>query len=292
MPADSSKIIAMGVEAAITLSKGAEPVNRQIFNKTHCVIALFLLFSSWARAELITEEIHYEVDGEPFTGYLAYDDGIEGERPGILLVHEWWGHNHYVRQRAELLARRGYTAFALDMYGSGKQADHPEQANEFMEAVMANIDSAERRFRVAHNILREHPSVTAEQTAAFGYCFGGAVVLHMARQGDDLDAVISYHGMLGTESPAAEGDVTAKVQVFTGGADPMVPAQQVEAFEQEMRSAGVDYEVHVYPRAVHGFTNPDADEKGAEFDMPLAYNAEADADSWRKTLRFLDAAFD
>lgn len=267
-------------------------MNHKIFNKTRCVIALLLLFSSWVRAELITEEIHYEVDGEPFTGYLAYNDRVEGERPGILLVHEWWGHNDYVRQRAELLAELGYTAFALDMYGSGKQADHPEQANEFMEAVMANIDSAERRFRVAHNILREHPSVAAEQTAAFGYCFGGAVVLHMARQSADLDAVISYHGMLGTDSPAAPGEIAAKVRVFTGGADPMVPAEQVEAFEEEMSAAGVDYEVQVYPGAVHGFTNPDADDKGAAFGMPLAYDAEADADSWRKTLRFLDTLFD
>lgn len=267
-------------------------MNHNIFNKTCCLITALLLFSGLARAELITEEIHYEVDDESFTGYLAYDDQIEGERPGILLVHEWWGHTDYVRQRAELLAKLGYTAFALDMYGSGKQADHPEQANAFMETVMANIDSAERRFRVAHNILREHPSVATDQTAAFGYCFGGAVVLHMARQGADLDAVVSYHGMLGTESPAAEGDVIAKVRVFTGGADPMVPPEQVEAFKEEMRSAGVDYKVQNYPNAAHGFTNPEADEKGEAFDMPLAYDAEADADSWRKTLRFLGAVFD
>lgn len=267
-------------------------MNPKIFNKKRCFITLLLLFSGWVQAELVTEEIQYEVDGESFTGYLAYDDRIEGQRPGILLVHEWWGHNDYVRRRAELLAKLGYTAFALDMYGSGKQADHPERANEFMEAVMANIDSAERRFRAAHNILSEHPSVDPDQTAAFGYCFGGAVVLHMARQGEDLDAVISYHGMLGTESPAAEGDVTAKVRVFTGAADPMVPPEQVQAFEEEMRSAGVDYKLQSYPGAVHGFTNPDADEKGAAFDMPLAYDAEADADSWRKTLRFLDVVFD
>ncbi|MDQ2075466.1 dienelactone hydrolase family protein [Marinimicrobium sp. ABcell2] len=260
-------------------------------NKIRCFLVLALLFSSWARAELVTEEIEYEVDGERFTGYLAYNNRVEGERPGILLVHEWWGHNDYVRRRAELLAELGYTAFALDMYGSGKEADHPEQANEFMEAVMSNIDAAERRFHTAHELLRDHETVSPTQTAALGYCFGGAVVLHMARQGADLDAVISYHGMLSTDQPASEGDINAKVRVFTGGADPMVPEEQVEDFKEEMRNAGVDYEVYVYEDAVHSFTNPDADEKGERFGMPLAYDAQADADSWRKTFRFLYKVF-
>lgn len=244
-----------------------------------------------ARAELVTEDVQYQHGGDTFTGYLAYDDSIEGERPGILLVHEWWGHNDYVRMRAEMLARLGYTAFALDMYGEGKVADHPEQANEFMQAVMSDQDKAKARFMAAYDVLQQHPRVSADDVAALGYCFGGAVVLAMAREGVDLAGVVSYHGMLATNSPAQPGEVQSRVLVFNGEADPMVPQEQVEAFEEEMRAAEVDYTLHNYEGALHGFTNPEATETGERFDMPLAYDADADADSWHKTRRFLDSLF-
>jgi len=254
--------------------------------------ACLLGIASWAQADLVTEEIQYQVDGEDFTGYMAYDSLIEGERPGILLVHEWWGHNDYVRMRAEMLARLGYTAFALDMYGSGKLADHPEQANEFMQAVMSQQDQAKQRFTAALELLREQDSVNADQVAALGYCFGGAVVLAMAREGVDLDGVVSYHGMLATESPAQPGSVDTRILVFNGEADPMVPPEQVQGFKQEMDAAGADYRLYDYEGVVHGFTNPDATETGERFDLPLAYDADADADSWHKTQRFLERLFD
>lgn len=260
--------------------------------KLRYVILLAVLFSGWVSAELQTEEIDYQVDGQDFVGYLAYDDDFEGKRPGILLVHEWWGHNDYVRKRAEMLAEQGYTAFALDMYGSGKTADHPEQAQQFMQAVMNNMDAAEQRFTAALELLREHKTVAPGQTAAMGWCFGGGVVLHMARAGADLDGVVSYHGMLATENPADAGDIEAKIRVFTGGSDPMVPKKQVKEFKQEMRSAGADFKVVSYPEAKHSFTNPDADQKAEQFDMPIGYHAEADADSWAKTLKFLNKLFD
>ncbi len=258
-----------------------------------CYLPLLLvLFSGWASAELKTEEIEYEVDGQEFVGYLAYDDKFEGPRPGVLLVHEWWGHNDYVRKRAEMLAEQGYTAFALDMYGSGKTAEHPEQAQKFMQAVMNNMKAAEQRFTKALELLRDHHTVNPEQIAAMGWCFGGGVVLHMARAGVDLDAVLSYHGMLATENPAEAGDIQAKIRVFTGGADPMVPEQQVKEFKQEMRSADADFKVYSYPDAKHSFTNPEADQKAEKFDMPIGYHAEADADSWTKTLKFLEKLFE
>lgn len=253
---------------------------------------LILISSHAVRADIVTQEIEYEVEGEPFTGYLAYDEALEGERPGILLVHEWWGHTDYVRLRAEMLARLGYTAFALDMYGRGKSTDHPDQANEFMQAVMSRQDAAKDRFLAALDLLRDQPTVASDQVAAMGYCFGGAVVLTMAREGVDLDAVISYHGMLASDVLAQEGEVEAKVLVFNGGADPMVPDEQVEAFKEEMDDAGVDYWLYNYEDAVHGFTNPDATQMGERFDMPLAYDADADADSWYKTRRFLDWLFE
>jgi dienelactone hydrolase len=250
-----------------------------------------LLLSSLVQAEIKTEEIRYQVDGEEFTGYLAYDASIDGKRPGILVVHEWWGHNSYVRKRAEMLARLGYTAFALDMYGSGKLADHPEQAGEFMRAVISNMPAAEKRFLAARALLSEHRTVADGQIAALGYCFGGGTVLHMARQGADLRAVISYHGSLATQTPAQPGEIKARVLVFNGADDPMVPAEQVAAFEEEMSAAGVDYKLYNYQGAKHSFTNPGADAVGQRFGMPLAYDAKADADSWRKTREFLNKIF-
>lgn len=260
--------------------------------KLRYLLLLVVLFSGWVKAELKTEAIEYQVAGQDFIGYLAYDDALEGKRPGILLVHEWWGHNDYVRKRAEMLAEQGYTAFALDMYGSGKTADHPDQAQTFMQAVKSNMDAAERRFKVALELLREHQTVDPKQTAAMGWCFGGGVVLHMARAGVDLDGVLSYHGMLATENPAEPGDIQAKIRVFTGGSDPMVPEKQVKKFKREMRSAEADFKVYSYPKAKHSFTNPEADQKAEKFDMPIGYHAEADADSWAKTLKFLDKLFE
>ncbi len=247
--------------------------------------------SMLANAELQTREIDYQVNGETFTGYLAYDDAVTGPRPGVLVVHEWWGHGDYVRKRAEMLAELGYAAFALDMYGSDKYATHPSKANEFMQAVMSDQSAAKARFTAALALLREQPMVASDDIAALGYCFGGAVVLHMARAGVDLDGVISYHGMLATESPAQPGNVKAAVRVFNGEDDPMVPAQQVADFEEEMAEANVDYEVVNYSGAKHGFTNPEATELGRQFELPLAYDAEADADSWHKTQLFLERLF-
>lgn len=252
---------------------------------------MFFFASMMACAEIKTEVIEYKVDGESFTGYLAYDDSIKGERPGVLVVHEWWGHNEYVRKRAEMLAGLGYTAFALDMYGTGKLADHPDDATKFMQAVVSNMPVAEKRFNTAHALLRKHETVDASRTAAIGYCFGGGTVLHMARQGADLKGVVSFHGSLGTQAPAEEGEVSARILVLTGAADPMIPAAQVAAFKQEMEKANVDYKVHSYAGAQHGFTNPAADEFGKRFDMPLAYDAVADADSWAKMRGFLQNIF-
>lgn len=263
-----------------------------IHRLTQWALAGAILSASVAtHAELQTREIDYQVNGDTFTGYLAYDDSTSGPRPGILIVHEWWGHGNYVRQRAEMLAGLGYAAFALDMYGSDKYADHPSQANEFMQAVLSDQEAAKARFTAALEILRDQSMVAPEDIAALGYCFGGAVVLNMARAGVDLDGVISYHGMLATESPVQPGDVQAAVRVFNGEEDPMVPAQQVAEFKAEMDAANVDYEVVNYPGVLHGFTNPEASELGRQFELPLAYDADADADSWHKTQQFLDQLF-
>jgi dienelactone hydrolase len=252
---------------------------------------IVFMVSLAANAGIKTEEIEYKVDGESFTGYLAYDDSVKGKRPGVLVVHEWWGHNDYVRKRAEMLAELGYTAFALDMYGTGKLADHPQDATKFMQALVSNMPAAEKRFNTAYGLLSEHETVDAGQVAAIGYCFGGGMVLHMARQGADLQGVVSFHGSLGTQTPAQKNTVKVDILVLTGAADPMIPEAQVAGFRSEMEAAGVSYSVHSYPGAVHAFTNPAADGFGKRFDMPLAYNAEADADSWLKMREFFEKIF-
>lgn len=237
------------------------------------------------------EEVSYQVGDTQLTGYLAYDANQDGPRPGVLVVHEWWGHNEYVRTRAHMLAQLGYTAFALDMYGDGKQADHPEDAQKFMMEVMSQAEVAQARFQAAKDLLSNHNSTASNKIAAIGYCFGGAVVLQMARNGLDLAGVASFHGNLSTQAPAGEGAVKAKVLVLHGADDPFVPQEQVDAFKQEMDAAKVDYEFIAYPGAVHAFTNPGATAMGEKFELPLAYNESVDEQSWAELKAFLTEIF-
>ncbi len=240
---------------------------------------------------LRTEEISYSVDGVVLKGYLAYDEAVVGQRPAVLVVHEWWGHNDYARRRARMLAEMGYTAFAVDMYGEGKQADHPDDAGKFMSEVLENMETGAARFNAALELLKNHETTDPERVAAIGYCFGGGVVLHMARVGTDLDAVVSFHGGLESLHKPAAGTVKAKVLVCHGADDGLVPQAQIDAFKAEMDEAQVDYQVMVYEGAKHSFTNPDADTYGEEFNLPMAYNAEADQQSWQDMQRVLDEVF-
>ncbi len=238
-----------------------------------------------------TEEVDYSADGVTLKGYLAYDENVKGKRPGVLVVHEWWGHNEYARERARMLAELGYTALAVDMYGDGKQADHPDDAGKFAGELVQNIDVAEGRFRAALELLKNQESTDPDRIAAIGYCFGGGVVLHMARVGTDLDGVVSFHGDLSSHHKAEPGSVKGKVLVCHGGDDPLVPPEQVDAFKAEMEEVGVDYRFHEYEGAVHSFTNPDADQYGSEFGLPLAYNEVADTMSWKEMQSFFNEIF-
>lgn len=237
-----------------------------------------------------TEEVRYSVGDTPLNGYIAYPHNAD-HAPGVLVVHEWWGHNEYVRKRAEMLAELGYVALALDMYGDGKLAQHPKEANAFMMEVVNNAEVAQARFTKALEILRRHPASDADKVAAVGYCFGGAVVLNMARTGIELDGVVSFHGSLGGLSPIAEGQVTAEFLVLNGADDPFVTEQQKAAFKEEMDKAGLSYEFIDYPGAMHGFTNPGATEKGEAYGLPLQYDPAADKDSWAKMQVFLQNVF-
>ena len=241
-----------------------------------------------AYADTSGEAVEYTVDNTAFKGYLAYDDQIEGKRPGVLVVHEWWGHNEYARNRARMLAELGYTALAVDMYGDGKLADHPDDAGKFARAVTENMDVAKARFIAAMDLLKKHPTVDSGYIGAIGYCFGGGIVLHMARLGvEGLDGVVSFHGSLSTETPAKRGAVKAKILVCHGAVDPFITAEQVDKFKKEMHDAQVDFKFIAYPEASHSFTNPAAGAHGG----PLKYNAAADKQSWSDMQNFFKALF-
>lgn len=248
------------------------------------------LFSVSVHAGIVKEEVKYTVNGKEHTGFIAYDDSKE-KRPGILVIHEWWGHNKYARKRAKMLAKLGYTAFALDMYGTGVLAEHPEDAKKFMQATFSDFDGLKQKFDTAHDILKNHPTVDGSKTATLGYCMGGGINMAMARAGKDLDGFIVVHGSLGTKTPVKDGVVKGKILVLNGAADPFVPAEQVAAFEKEMKAAKVDYKLFNYEGAKHGFSNPHADEKGKKFNMPLAYDKKADKASWKEIKKFLNEIF-
>jgi len=250
--------------------------------RTLSLAALLLVGASAASAAVKTREVEYTSDSTALQGFMAWDDAKTGKRPGILVVHEWWGHNQHARNAAEKLAKAGYIAFALDLYGKGKVTMHPADAQAFMQEAMKDPAVVAARFHAARAQLVADPHVDPERIGAIGYCMGGAVVLGMARAGEDLDAVATFHGLLATEHPAELGKVKPRLLIMTGGADPMVDPAQVAAFEKEMKAAGVTYRVITYPGAKHGFSNPDAGKAGMD---ALVYNPDADKKSWAEALK-------
>jgi dienelactone hydrolase len=253
--------------------------------------SLLLFVSLSSQGAVVGREVSYRAGDTPLKGYLAYDDAIQGTRPGILVVHEWWGQNAYARKRADMLAELGYTALALDMYGEGRTAGHPDDAARFSGAVRQNLPLMKARFLAARTFLTEQPSVDPDKIAAIGYCFGGSVVLEMAIEGVDLAAAASFHGGLGGLSTPAPGAVKAKLLVANGADDPFATAEQIAAFKAMMTSAGADYTFINYPGARHAFTNPEADQLGKRFNLPLAYNAKADHASWQALQQLLGTVF-
>ncbi len=237
----------------------------------------FILFANIA---LAGEDIRHSVGDAKMTAYLAKPSPGKAVRGGVLVVHEWWGHDDFARMRADMLADLGYVALALDMYGDGKKADHPKDAQGFMMEVMSNLDLGEKRFLAAHDILKSQPEMSGQNVGAIGYCFGGAIVMEMARRGLPLEAVASFHGSLGALTPVEKGAVKAKVLVLNGADDPFIKPEQIAKFKADMDAAGADYEFINYEGAKHSFTNPEATRRGQEFELPLEYNEEVDRKSW------------
>ncbi len=248
---------------------------------------LIPLLAGPALAALHTEEVPYRQGDTQLKGHLAYDDRDEGPRPGVLVVHEWWGLNDYAKGRADMLAEEGYVALAVDMYGEGKVTEHPQEAGQWAAEVSRNAELGRQRFLAAYELLRADPHVDGERIAAIGYCFGGGVVLNMALAGVDLNGVVSFHGSL-PQQPAAPGTVKAKILVCHGGSDPLTTQEQIQTFEKNLTAAGADWELNIYGGAKHSFTNPEADLHGMD---ALAYSPTADRRSWRAMLDFFEEIF-
>lgn len=246
------------------------------------------LSAGGALAELKSETVTYTVGDRELSGYVVYDDAVSGKRPGVIVVHEWWGHDEYARSRANKLAKEGYTAFAVDMYGTGRLASHPKDAKGYMMEVLQNKDLMHARFKAGLKILKAHETVDSSKTGALGYCFGGNVVLDMARAGVDLDAVAAFHASLGATVPATPNSVKAQVKVFNGADDPFIKSENLTALLNGMELGGADFEYVSYPGVQHSFTSMAATAKGEKLGLPLKYDAEADADSWARTLAMLE----
>ncbi len=223
-----------------------------------------------------TTTVDYRDGNTVFKGFLA-DPEASGSRPGILVVHEAPGLDDHVKRRSQMLAELGYVAFAVDMYGDGKVAVNTDEAMAMLAPVRDNQTMLRSRIRAAFDTLATMPQVDKGRIAAMGYCFGGMVALELARSGAATVATVSFHGMLAAKTPEDARNITGKVLACTGADDPIVPPEQVLAFQKEMTTGGVDWQVVSYGGAKHAFTNTNAAKAGRP---ALAYNKAADERSW------------
>ena len=241
-----------------------------------CAVAM----AATAKAEIKEVPVTYSDGTTTMKGFVVYDDASTAKRPGIIMVHEWWGITPHTHAEAKKFAQQGYTAFIADMFGDAKTADNPKDAGALAGGVMKDPKAMESRFKAAQAELAKQPTVDPQKLGAVGYCFGGAVVLNMARLGDDLKAVAGFHASLGLNTPApAPGAVKAKVLVLNGADDPFVKPEQYQTLEKDFQAAKADYRVVQYPGAVHAFTNPEATALGKKFNLPLRYDAKANKEA-------------
>lgn len=241
-----------------------------------------------AEAAVKTKTIEYRQGGTVLEGYLAWDDMNHLRRPAVLLVHEWTGLGTYVKRRAEMLAKLGYVAFAADIYGKGVRPATPAEASKTAALYKNDRALMRARARAGLEILKGQKMIDPKRIATIGYCFGGTTVLELARDGADVKGTVSFHGGLATPAPQDARNIKGKVLALHGADDPFVKADEVAAFQDEMRKAGVDWQINIYGGAVHGFTNPD---NGTDNSRGAAYNKEADMRSWEAMRVFFAEVF-
>lgn len=254
------------------------------------MLAALMVFA-WAGsagAEVRTKALEYRHGDTTLEGYLAYDDAVKGKRPGVLVIHEWKGLGPYEESRARQLAELGYVAFALDIYGKGIRAKDRKEAAALAGTYRKDRGLMRERARAGLEVLKGQELVDAGRVAAIGYCFGGQAVLELARSGAEVKGVVSFHGKLNTPDAEDAENIKGKVLVLHGADDRSVPPEEIAAFENEMRQAGVDWQMIFYGGAVHSFTNPAS---GDDPSRGVAYNERADRRSWEAMKLFFAEIF-
>jgi len=245
-------------------------------------------FGTKASSSKIKEEkVTYSIGDKTFKGVIVYDENQAGKRPGVLVVPEWWGLTDYPVMRARKLAALGYIALAVDMYGDGKIAANPTEAQEFATPFYKDPQLSKTRLEAALAKLKEYKQTDSQNIFAIGYCFGGSVVLNSAKLGTDLKGVVSFHGGL-AGVPANKDLLKAKILVCHGGIDKFISENDINTFKHQLDSIGADYKFIAYLNATHAFTNPDATKIGKQFNMPIEYNQKADTDSWNDMILFFN----
>lgn len=252
-------------------------------------MALLLAGLSYSlHAAIQFKTVEYKQGETVLEGLSVYDDALPGKRPAILVAHQWKGLGPYERRRAEMLAQLGYNVFAVDIYGKGIRPVSREEAAAQAGRYKSDRSLLKARARAGFDWLRGHELTDPQRMAAIGYCFGGTTVLELARSGAELNGVVSFHGGLGTPAPDEAKRIRCKVLVLHGADDPAVPPKEVEAFENEMRQSGVDWQFVAYGGAVHSFTDPSA---GNDNSKGAAYNEKADRRSWEAMKQFFSELF-
>ncbi len=256
--------------------------------KLSVCLAILICFATMAQGEIMTKSVDYQDGGTQLEGFLAWDNSIDGPRPGVLVVHEWTGLNDYAKMRCRMLAELGYVAFAVDMYGKGIRPQTTEEAAKQAGIYRSDRQLMRRRVNAGLDVLVNNDLCDPKRVAAIGYCFGGGTALELARSGANIAGVVSFHGNLDTPDPNDAKNIKCKILVCHGADDPHVTWDQVLAFVDEMRAAKVDYQFIAYSGAVHSFTNPAS---GDDPSQGVAYNAEADHRSWAHMKLFFDEIF-
>lgn len=259
-----------------------------IYRLWFMIFLILVGISPLAEAKVQSKTVPYTYGEGSFEGFLAWDDSVKGQRPGILVVHEWWGLNEYSRSRAKQLASLGYVAFAADMYGKGKVTTHPEKASEWAKLTTSNADEWLGRAKEGLKVLQEDSSVDPTRLVAIGYCFGGATVMQLVYGGAPVKGVVSFHGSLPLPPNTNPINNSAKVLIAHGASDPFLTSDHIQKFKGALVKAGIDWQMIEYGGAQHSFTNPSADQyglKGAKYHKP------ADQRSWIHMKQFFDELF-
>lgn len=246
-----------------------------------------MITAAGAPAEVVTKEVEYKHGETTLVGYLAYDDAVEGKRPGVLVIHEWWGLNDYAKRRARMLAELGYVAFAADMYGEGKVTEDPKQAANWSGHMSGNVELWRKRAMLGLGLLKEQARTDGDRLAAIGYCFGGSTVMQLAYAGADVNGVVSFHGSLPPAPEEARFD--GEVLVCHGAADGFVSAEKQATFKRSLNELGARWTFIAYAGAEHSFTNPGADAYGID---GVSYDQRADRRSWAHMRVFFESVFD